>query len=170
MFVVPPRRLCYDAVPATTDANAMGKQQDETRKLANQLCFAVYSTAHAFNRIYKPLLDPLGLTYPQYLVMLILWDEDEVTVKELGQRLHLDSGTLTPLLKRLEAAGLLTRRRSAADERRVVIALTEAGQELNQKAAAIPRELLCATGLDLAALARMREELVALRDRMVSRE
>src|ERR1700744_1929082 len=125
----------------------MGKQQDEARKLANQLCFAVYSTAHAFNKVYKPLLDPLGLTYPQYLVMLILWDEDEVTVKDLGQRLQLDSGTLTPLLKRLEAKGRVTRRRSQADERRVVVTLTEEGRVLNGKAAGVPRDLLCATGL-----------------------
>jgi DNA-binding MarR family transcriptional regulator len=151
----------------------MGKQKDQTRILGNQLCFAVYSTAHAFNRIYKPLLDPLGLTYPQYLVMLILWDEDQVTVKELGHRLHLDSGTLTPLLKRLEANGLLTRSRSAEDERRVLIALTDQGRALNAKAAAIPRELLCATGLDVPGLLDLKGEMTALRDRMlrhVSRE
>jgi DNA-binding MarR family transcriptional regulator len=146
----------------------MGKQQDEKLRLGNQLCFAVYSTAHAFNRIYKPLLDPLGLTYPQYLVMLILWDEEEATVKKLGQRLQLDSGTLTPLLKRLEAAGLVTRRRSASDERRVVITLTETGEKLNERAAAIPHALLCATGLDVPELSRMREELTSLRDRMVA--
>jgi len=146
----------------------MGKQTDQTRILGNQLCFAVYSTAHAFNRIYKPFLDPLGLTYPQYLVMLVLWDEDEVTVKDLGQRLHLDSGTLTPLLKRLEANGLITRRRSATDERRVVIALTEAGHALNAKAADIPREMLCATGLDVPSLLDLKNEMVALRDRMLA--
>ncbi|MBC7582714.1 MAG: MarR family transcriptional regulator, partial [Tardiphaga sp.] len=86
-------------------------------KLENQICFAVYSTAHAFNRIYKPLLDRLGLTYPQYLVMLVLWERDDVPVKAIGERLFLDSGTLTPLLKRLEVAGLIRRTRSAADER-----------------------------------------------------
>src|SRR5947209_18661544 len=85
--------------------------------LANQLCFAVYSTAHAFNRFYKPLLDRLGLTYPQYLVMLVLWEEDGMSVKAIGERLFLDSGTLTPLLKRLEAAGLAKRTRSSEDER-----------------------------------------------------
>jgi len=146
----------------------MGKQKDEARTLANQLCFAVYSTAHAFNKAYKPLLDPLGLTYPQYLVMLILWDEDEVTVKELGHRLQLDSGTLTPLLKRLEANGLVTRRRSEADERRVVVALTEAGKALDAKARDVPRNMLCSTGLTLDGLNRMREELLAVRSELTS--
>ena len=146
----------------------MGQQQDEARKLANQLCFAVYSTAHAFNKVYKKLLDPLGLTYPQYLVMLILWDEDEVTVKELGQRLQLDSGTLTPLLKRLEANGLVTRRRSEEDERRVVIALTPAGHALDAKAAAVPRDLFCTTGLTLDGLNQLRDTLTALRGQLNS--
>src|ERR1700758_4597195 len=97
-------------------------------RLDNQICFAVYSAAHAVNRVYKPLLDRLGLTYPQYLVMLALWESDGVPVKEIGERLFLDSGTLTPLLKRLEAAGLLKRNRSSADERQVLIALTPQGQ------------------------------------------
>jgi DNA-binding MarR family transcriptional regulator len=146
----------------------MGQQQDEVRKLANQLCFAVYSTAHAFNKVYKRLLDPLGLTYPQYLVMLILWDEDEVTVKDLGQRLQLDSGTLTPLLKRLEANGLVTRRRSEEDERRVLIALTAAGRALDVKAASVPRDLFCATGLPLDELTRLRENLLSLRGQLAT--
>src|SRR6201981_853252 len=96
--------------------------------LSNQLCFAVYSAAHAFNRIYKPLLDRLGLTYPQYLVMLVLWERDRVAGTEIGARLHLDSGTLTPLLKRLEQAGLIKRTRSSEDERQVLIDLTAQGQ------------------------------------------
>ena len=146
----------------------MGKQKDEARKLANQLCFAVYSTAHAFNKVYKPLLDPLGLTYPQYLVMLILWDEDEVTVKELGNRLQLDSGTLTPLLKRLEANGLVTRRRSEQDERRVVVALTEAGRALDAKAGEVPKGVFCAAGLPLDTLTELRETLLALRGELTS--
>ena len=145
----------------------MGKQQDPARRLENQLCFAVYSTAHAFNRVYKPLLDPFGLTYPQYLVMLVLWDEEEVTVKRLGELLHLDSGTLTPLLKRLEANGWLTRRRSAEDERKVLVALTDAGRELEAKTAAVPRDLLCATGLQVDELLELRGRLAGLRDRMV---
>src|SRR5258707_2557654 len=93
-------------------------QTDSPLLLGNQLCFAIYSTAHAFNRVYKPLLDKLGLTYPQYLVMLVLWERDGEPVKSIGERLFLDSGTLTPLLKRLEAAGLIKRTRSTEDERR----------------------------------------------------
>src|SRR3989440_5629512 len=97
---------------------------DQPLLLGNQLCFAIYSTAHAFNRFYKPLLDRLGLTYPQYLVMLVLWEEDGLPVKEIGERLFLDSGTLTPLLKRMETAGLGKRTRSTRDERPGVGALT----------------------------------------------
>ena len=99
---------------------------DSALLLDNQLCFALYSTSLAMTKLYKPLLEELGLTYPQYLVMLVLWEQDDVAVSELGSRLYLDSGTLTPLLKRMEAAGLLARSRSAEDERRVNIALTEA--------------------------------------------
>ena len=95
--------------------------------LDQQLCFAVYAAAHAFNRFYKPLLVPLGLTYPQYLVLLVLWEADGQTVSGIGERLMLDSGTLTPLLKRLEAAGFVTRARSAHDERQVLVRLTDAG-------------------------------------------
>src|SRR3954470_12006043 len=89
------------------------KQPMEPLLLGNQICFAVYSTAHAFNRVYKPLLDRLGLTYPQYLVMLVLWERDDVPLKDIGEKLFLDSGTLTPLLKRLEAAHLVKRTRSS---------------------------------------------------------
>ena len=104
-------------------------------RLDNQICFAVYSTAHAFNRVYKPLLDKLGLTYPQYLVMLVLWERDGVPVKDIGERLLLDSGTLTPLLKRLEAAELVRRTRSTEDERQVLIALTPKGESLQGESA-----------------------------------
>src|SRR6516165_12610180 len=110
--------------------------------LGNQLCFAIYSTAHAFNRVYKPLLDRLGLTYPQYLVMLALWERDGVPVKDIGERLFLDSGTLTPLLKRLEAAHLIKRTRSRADERQVLVALTSQGHALREKARAVPPAIL----------------------------
>ena len=101
---------------------------DQLLRLDNQICFAVYSAAHAFNRVYKPLLDRLGLTYPQYLVMLSLWERDGVPLKDIGERLFLDSGTLTPLLKRLETAGLVKRTRSTEDERQVLIALTPQGR------------------------------------------
>jgi DNA-binding MarR family transcriptional regulator len=97
-------------------------------QLDNQVCFALYSASLAMTKLYKPLLEDIGLTYPQYLVMLVLWEGDQLMVSELGERLYLDSGTLTPLLKRLESAGLLTRLRDAQDERRVRIALTDAGR------------------------------------------
>ena len=134
--------------------------------LGNQLCFAVYSTAHAFNRAYKPLLDRLGLTYPQYLVMLVLWERDGVPVKDIGERLLLDSGTLTPLLKRLETAELVKRTRSTEDERQVLIALTPRGQALKEKARAVPEGILAASNCSVAELLAMKNELVALRDRL----
>src|ERR1700746_2962958 len=134
--------------------------------LSNQLCFAVYSTAHAFNRVYKPLLDRLGLTYPQYLVMLALWERDGVPVKDIGERLFLDSGTLTPLLKRLEAAQLIKRTRSKEDERQVLIALTAQGQALQEKARAVPMSILEASACSVGELIAMKDEIVALRDRL----
>src|SRR6266404_6079351 len=132
----------------------------------NQLCFAICSTAHAFNRVYKPLLDRLGLTYPQYLVMLSLWERDGVPVKDIGERLFLDSGTLTPLLKRLEAAGLVKRTRSTEDERQVLIALTPQGQALREKARAVPQSILAASARSVTELSAIKTELVALRDRL----
>jgi MarR family transcriptional regulator, organic hydroperoxide resistance regulator len=139
---------------------------DVSLLLGNQLCFAVYSTAHAFNRAYKPLLDRLGLTYPQYIVMLVLWERDGVPVKHIGERLLLDSGTLTPLLKRLEAAELVKRTRSTEDERQVLIALTPRGQALKEKARAVPQAILAASACSVAELSAMKNELVALRDRL----
>jgi DNA-binding MarR family transcriptional regulator len=134
--------------------------------LGNQLCFAIYSTAHAFNRVYKPLLKRLGLTYPQYLVMLVLWERDDLPVKDIGERLFLDSGTLTPLLKRLEAAELIKRTRGTEDERQVLIALTSRGQALREKARAVPHAILAASACSLTELSAMKNELVALRDRL----
>ena len=134
--------------------------------LGNQLCFAVYSTAHAFNRVYKPLLDRLGLTYPQYLVMLVLWERDDVPLKEIGEKLFLDSGTLTPLLKRLEAAHLVRRTRSTEDERQVLIALTPQGHALKEKARAVPQSILAASDCTVPELVAMKNEIVALRDRL----
>jgi len=139
---------------------------DQPLKLDNQICFAVYSAAHAFNRVYKPLLDRLGLTYPQYLVMLVLWERDGVPVKDIGERLFLDSGTLTPLLKRLEAAQLIKRTRDTADERQVLIALTSQGQALREKARAVPQSILAASACSIAELSAMKNDLVALRDRL----
>ena len=135
-------------------------------QLDNQICFAVYSAAHAFNRVYKPLLDRLGLTYPQYLVMLVLWEHDDVPLKDIGERLFLDSGTLTPLLKRLEAADLVKRTRSTADERQVLIALTPKGQALKEKARAVPQALLASSACSLGELSSIKNDIVALRDRL----
>jgi MarR family transcriptional regulator, organic hydroperoxide resistance regulator len=139
---------------------------DALLQLGNQVCFAIYSTAHAFNRVYKPLLDRLGLTYPQYLVMLVLWERDGVTVKEIGDRLFLDSGTLTPLLKRLEAAHLVKRTRSTEDERQVLISLTPQGVVLKEKARAVPQAILAASACSVGEISAIRSDLVALRDRL----
>ena len=139
---------------------------DSPLLLGNQLCFAIYSTAHAFNRVYKPLLDKLGLTYPQYLVMLVLWERDDVPVKDIGERLFLDSGTLTPLLKRLEAVDLIKRTRSTEDERQVLIALTSQGQALREKARTVPQAILATSACSITELSALKNELVALRDRL----
>ena len=139
---------------------------DAPLRLDNQICFAVYSAAHAFNRVYKPLLDRLGLTYPQYLVMLVLWERDDVPVKDIGDKLFLDSGTLTPLLKRLEAAHLVKRTRSREDERHVLIALTPQGQALKDKARSVPQSILAASDCAVSELVAMKDEIVALRDRL----
>jgi len=134
--------------------------------LGNQICFAVYSTAHAFNRFYKPLLDKLGLTYPQYLVMMVLWERDGVPVKDIGEKLFLDSGTLTPLLKRMEAGELIKRTRSTEDERQVLIALTPHGHALREKARAVPEAMLASSACSVGELFEMKNELVALRDKL----
>jgi DNA-binding MarR family transcriptional regulator len=140
----------------------------EMLKLDHQLCFALYSSSLAMTKLYKPLLDPLGLTYPQYLAMLVLWEGDAVSVSELGQRLQLDSGTLTPLLKRLEASGWVERERDSADERRVRVHLTPAGRALKLRAAKVPPQVLCATGCSLDEIAALTTRLKALRDEIQS--
>ena len=134
--------------------------------LSDILCFAVYAANHALGRAYKPLLDPLGLTYPQYLVMLILWEGGAPTVGAIGRRLFLESSTLTPLLKRLEARGLVTRVRDSGDERQVVVRLTDKGLGLREAARDVPGCIEAATGLDPPALARLQGELAALRERL----
>jgi DNA-binding MarR family transcriptional regulator len=131
--------------------------------LDNQLCFALYSASLLMTKLYKPLLDEIGLTYPQYLAMLALWEEDGVTVSALGARLHLDSGTLTPLLKRLEKVGLLTRERNEEDERQVLVRLTQEGRALKKRAADIPRKIVAATGANLPEIINLRKRLKKLR-------
>ena len=130
------------------------------------LCFAVYSAGHAFTRFYKPRLDALDLTYPQYLVFLVLWEKDGITVKALGERLFLDSGTITPLIKRLEARGLVSRHRDEEDERQVRIRLTSEGRALKGKAQAIPLAVMEGAGQSFEATEALRRELVALRARL----
>ena len=131
------------------------------------LCFAIYSAGHAFNRIYKPILDPLGLTYPQFLVMVALWAEDDQTVGGLGEKLYLESNTLTPLLKRLETMGLVGRRRDTSDERVVRVELTAQGRALQAKARDIPRCIGEASGLTQAGAEKLRAEIAALRASLV---
>ncbi len=123
------------------------------------MCFALYSASRAATAVYRPVLEELGLTYPQYLVMLVLWESEPRGVKELGEELGLDSGTLSPLLKRLEVLGLVERRRSGEDERRVAIHLTPAGRSLSSRAAAIPQRLADAAGLSAGELEQLRETL-----------
>ena len=132
-------------------------------KLESQLCFALYSTMNAVSRNYAPLLAALDLTYSQYLAMLVLWEDDGVTVSEIGRRLYLDSGTLTPLLKRLEAAGLVVRRRDPGDERQVRIALTPAGQALREKARGLPTEIGYAMERSIFEITSLRDDLLRLR-------
>jgi len=134
--------------------------------LDRQLCFALYASSLAMTKLYKPLLEPLGLTYPQYLVMLVLWEHDGLGVGEIGERLALDSGTLTPLLKRLEQAGLLTRLRDTADERRVRVALTATGRALRRRAQAVPQSIAAASGCSLGELSELTAQLQALRQRL----
>lgn len=134
----------------------------EALRLDRQLCFALYGAANRITRLYRPLLEALGLTYPQYLVMLALWEHNPLTVGALGQALDLDSSTLTPLLKRLETARLIARSRDPQDERRVIITLTSEGQELREAARAIPAQILCQIDLPLETLAALRDRLKTL--------
>ncbi|MEV7071224.1 MarR family transcriptional regulator [Streptomyces sp. NPDC093990] len=133
--------------------------------LDDQLCFALYAAQRAVTAAYRPLLDELGLTYPQYLVLLVLWERGETSVKELAGALRLDYGTMSPLLKRLEAAGLVRRERAAGDERSVLVACTGRAEELRERAVRVPGALLEATALDGAEAARLREELRRLAQR-----
>ncbi len=136
-------------------------------RLEQQLCFAIYSAMHAVNKAYLPLLEKLALTYPQYLAMLVLWECDNVTVKELGERLFLDSGTLTPLLKRLEGMGLVHRARDPKDERKVRLSLTDKGNELRSDALVIPGQIAAAMGRPADDLKAVRKELRRIRNALL---
>ncbi|GJE71343.1 MarR family winged helix-turn-helix transcriptional regulator [Methylorubrum podarium] len=130
--------------------------------LDNQLCYALYAAAHRMTKSYRPMLERMGLTYPQYLVLLVLWENDGITVSEIGRRLRLDSGTLTPVLKRLETSGLLNRSRRQSDEREVEIALTDQGRALRSEAIAVRQSVMCQLNMSEPEIQAMRADLNAL--------
>ena len=134
----------------------MTRQENSTLKLENQICFPLYAASRDVIKRYKPYLDDMGLTFTQYITMIVLWEEKSITVKELGKRLYLDSGTLTPLLKKMEAKGLLTRKRSFEDERNLIVTVTEEGERLKEMADGIPEKILACSEISL-------EEAVTLR-------
>ncbi|WP_258584048.1 MarR family winged helix-turn-helix transcriptional regulator [Acinetobacter baumannii] len=138
-------------------------QDCQNLKLENQLCFLIYSTNLALNQLYRKLLTPLGITYPQYLVMLVLWEKDEITVSEIGSKLFLESSTLTPILKKLEVLQLLNRTRSKEDERQVIITLSEKGKKLKEQAVNIPTHILEASSCDTATLLGLKDQLTQIR-------
>lgn len=141
-------------------------REDELLKLENQLCFTLYAASRAVTQMYRPLLDELDLTYPQYLVMLVLWERDGLTVNEIGDLLQLDSGTLTPLLKKLEAREILNRERDKGDERRVIITLLPEGRKLKKKALKIPEMLLCRSGLSVTDFKNLKVNINSLIEKM----
>lgn len=153
------------ATPADRAANLQTLAQHGLL-LDQQICFPLYAASNLVIKAYGPLLKPLGLTYPQYLVMLVLWQHQQMNVGELGKQLHLDSGTLTPLLKRMEANGLVLRQRCATDERRVNVSLTDAGKELQQAAAAVPQAMACRMAGDSHWLRQLQTDLNLLIERV----
>jgi len=141
--------------------------------LDSQLCFSLYSASLAMNKLYRRLLAEVGLTYPQYLVMMVLWEQDGLRVQEIGERLYLDSATLTPLLKRLEKAGLVKRQRATDDERRVLVSVTAAGRALKGRAQAVPPQVRCAMfapSEQASGTAALQKSLRRLRDRLLAVE
>ncbi|HHV66949.1 MarR family winged helix-turn-helix transcriptional regulator [Brucella intermedia] len=142
--------------------------QNSNLDLSNMVCFAIYSTANALTRAYQPILNKLDLTYPQFLVMIVLWEQDDRTVSEIGAQLNLDSGTLTPLLKRLEAAGRIARRRDPRDERQVRITLTDEGRGLRKQAENIPEQVFCALGQPVDELQDLRTRLLDIRGNLAN--
>jgi MarR family transcriptional regulator, organic hydroperoxide resistance regulator len=147
--------------------NALPPGIEAPRTLDGQLCFALYSANLAMGKLYRQLLAKLDLTYPQYLVMLVLWERDGITVSELGDRLFLDSATLTPLLKRLQAAGMVLRTRGTLDERQVIVTLTEQGRALREQAGDIPVDVFCATGCEIDQLSGLKQQLESLRSSVI---
>lgn len=144
----------------------VNESAEDPLRLENQLCFALYAASGLVTRAYRPLLAPLNLTYPQYLAMLVLWEQGDATVSELGEALGLDSGTLTPMLKRLELAGYVTRERDMDDERRVIVAPTDYGWDLREKAKGVPAALACQLGMPVEELVELRTALKDLAARM----
>ena len=140
--------------------------EDEYLNLDNQLCFVLYAASRVLTRLYGPFLSKLNLTYPQYLVMLVLWEHESMSVGDIGALLYLDSGTLTPLLKRLEAQGLITRTRLATDERKVMVTLSDAGRAMKKEAVSVPLELFCRSGLSLEEFQSIKENVGKLLDKM----
>ena len=141
-------------------------KKDEFLKLDNQLCFVLYAASRVLTKLYGPFLEKLNITYPQYLVMLVLWEHETLSVGDIGRFLYLDSGTLTPLLKRLESAGLITRKRLPEDERKVMAALTPKGKAMKQKAASVPLELFCKSGLTVEEFQSIKNDVTKLLERM----
>ena len=160
-----------ELLPAASEANLLKTNTKagcaaDLLKLDNQLCFALYAATRAMTRTYRERLGPMGLTYPQYLVLIILWEHDGLTISQLGQRLLLDSGTLTPLLKRLEVAGVVTRNRRQSDEREVEIWLSDKGRDMQREAAGARELVVCRLAMSEAEIAKMRRELMDLVGRL----
>ncbi|WP_438819035.1 MarR family winged helix-turn-helix transcriptional regulator [Streptomyces hilarionis] len=159
--------------PAEPTELAAADAVENWLRLDRQICFSLHAASRAFNGVYRVILKDLGLTYPQYLVMLVLWERGPLPVKRLGEHLRLDSGTLSPLLKRLETAGLVRRERSARDERSVEVRPTGAGADLRERALEVPRRIVAATGFELAEIGALRErldELTAALDSAIAQE
>ncbi|MDF2891507.1 MAG: ohrR [Clostridia bacterium] len=133
--------------------------QNDVLKLENQLCFSIYAASRAITKVYRPFLERLGITYPQYLVMLVLWEKDKITLKDLCKKLYLDSGTLTPLLKRLETMDMVKRVRSSEDERVLCVSITDKGRNMKQEAIKIPECILGSLNTDVRALANLKNEV-----------
>lgn len=151
------------------EAGAPTENDLRTLRLDNQLCFSLYSTTHAMTRAYRPMLSKLGLTYSQYLVLLVLWERDGQMLSQIGQALHLDSGTLTPLLKRLESAGFVERHRGRSDARELYVNLTEKGKNIRQDAIAMRESIACRLALSDVEMARIKTDLDGILERMTDK-